>query len=153
MQTPREPQDVDAAYESWGATCGPAALAAVLGLDLEDVRAAVSTSGRFQGYMNLTHMRNALEFMRVRYQALRSPTLADLLAERSIVCVQWSGPWNSIPRAAAAYRHFIATASGCVYDVNAGWVEPEIWTDRVAPELIPKRGDGSWLYTWAAALS
>lgn len=152
MQKPREPQDVDAAYEAWGASCGPAALAAALGLDLADVRAAVSTAGKFQGYMNITHMRNALEFLRVRYRPLRSPTLADLLSERTVICVQWSGPWNAIPRAAATYRHFIATTAGLIYDVNAGWVENSDWTDRVAPELIPKRGDGSWLYTWAAVI-
>jgi len=67
----REPQDVDAAYETWGASCGPAALAALLGLDLEHVREAVSNGGEFRGYMNIPMMRAALERLRVPYLVLR----------------------------------------------------------------------------------
>lgn len=97
-------------------------------------------------------MRRALEHMRADYRVLRSPTLAEVLSATTVTCVQWSGPWNAVPRAAAAHRHFIATAAGLVYDVNVGWLDASTWATDVAPELVPRRGDGSWLYTWAAAI-
>ena len=52
--------DVDEA-DAWGANCGPAALAGAFGLQLADVREAVSDGPAFRGYMTITHMRAAID--------------------------------------------------------------------------------------------
>ena len=47
---------VDEHALAWGANCGPAALAGALGLQLADVRAAVSTGPTFKGHMTIGDM-------------------------------------------------------------------------------------------------
>ena len=50
--TLHRPADFEQAHLRWGANCGPAAIAAALGLELADVREAVSGGRRkFRGYM------------------------------------------------------------------------------------------------------
>lgn len=172
------PPDVDAAYDRWGANCGPCALAAALGCSVDDLRAAVSEPAKqlelgepplhYRGYMDVGHMRRALAAMRVPILRTWRDQPAEFLAslgdtqERAvIVMVLWSGPWNAIPRAAATHRHFIAYRHVCVgawgpgwtYDGNAqGWLPHAIWAQDIAPQLIPKRGDGTWTIGWAAEL-
>ena len=60
MSCPSPPPDVARACEEWGATCGPGALAAALGLTLAEVRPAVSKSGHFPGYMSIPDIERAL---------------------------------------------------------------------------------------------
>lgn len=171
------PTDVDEAYERWGANCGPCALAAATGRSVDAVRAAVSDPAEqlelgepplhYRGYMGIGHMRRALEVLRVpilrTWQAQPPDFLASLegTEERAVlVMVLWSGPWNAVPRAAATHRHFVTYRQICLdprgrgwtYDGNVGWLPHAIWAHEIAPQLMPKRGDGKWTIGWAAEL-
>lgn len=159
--------DIDAASESWGANCGPAALAGALGLQVSDVRAAVSEAGKFRGYMTITAMKAAIAKAgaAIEMQWTRPPNgmLTQTDGSPIICCIQWGGPWSKVPRAAATYRHFICyrhgwigeLGPGMVCDVNApmGWLTASEWKAVLLPELIPKRGDGTWSIQWAAQVS
>jgi hypothetical protein len=154
------PADLEAARAEWGANCGPAALAAALGLQLADVRTAVSDKGKFRGYMTITHMREAIATLGVRVARIHATqTRPDEFCLRyrhnrphvRIVCVAFDGPWSVNPKAAAKYRHFIAAQGGMVYEVNSNdWMPAFLWEDN-AHLLYPKRATGH-TFTWLADL-
>jgi hypothetical protein len=122
----RHPADVAEASKAWGATCGPCSLAAALGRDVEQVRAAVSDQPEgelpglqapsFRGYMTIGQMKTAVVRAGAHLDREWSPAtprgLDDLLSTPTfagavmLVCVQWGGPWP--PRAAAVHRHWVA---------------------------------------------
>lgn len=157
---------IDDAIDSWGANCGPVALAGAVGLPVADVREAVSPGGSFRGYMTITHMREALARLRVPIVQTWSRPWKDMLATTDgspiIVCIQWTGPWSSVPKAAATKRHFVCYRHGYVGKLGPGWVcdvnNPSDWSwfprrnweATIVPSLIPKRGDGTWSIQWAA---
>jgi hypothetical protein len=156
--------DIDEAVDSWGANCGPAALAGALGLQLADVRTSVSEAGKFRGYMTIAAMKAAITRADATIEMQWSRPPNGLLTQTDgspiICCIQWGGPWSNVPRAAATYRHFICyrhgyfagQGPGMVCDVNApmGWLAASTWKNVLLPELIPKRGDGTWSIQWAA---
>lgn len=169
----REPPDLDAAHDAWGANCGPAALAAALSLSLEDVREAVSFGGEFKGYMGALDMKAALEKLGAlseKYSASEGENLRAGLGPESrtiamqprmkLLLLQWDGPWRTVPRAAATYRHWIAyihgflgdRGPGWVYDVNSGWIDYVTWDFAVVPRQIPPRGTGQWSIAWGAGV-
>jgi hypothetical protein len=140
------PADFDAANAEWGANCGPASLAAALGLQLADVRAAVSDKGKFRGYMTITHMKQAIGDLGFRLRRVEAPPRHEFILRRrhnpdhvQIVCVAWTGPWSKNPKAAAAHRHFITAQMPAV-----------LWEDN-AHLLYPKRATGH-TFTWLAEL-
>jgi len=151
----RAPTDVMRAHEIWQASCGPAALAAAFGVDVDDVRRHVtgSHSGISKGYMGIRDMRTALGR---RMGATWSSPDKDLLQRPGaarVVLLSWCGPWDDVPRAAATYRHWIANAvtdAAMVYDVNEDeWMTLAQWEADLYPQLMPRRGTG-WKITWAA---
>lgn len=146
--------DCDRAAREWGLNCGPAALAACLGMTPEEVRPHL---GAFRGFMTPTEMLNAIESAGFTVR----PTDPELyLPDHGIVRVQWGGPWlhPGVP-AKAAYRftHWIAfKRSGevgasplWVYDINAGWVRLGEWEESVKPRILARipRADGSFSFT------
>lgn len=144
------PKDTEAAYDAWGANCGPCSLAAMAGVPLEEICPHL---GEFASrrYMNPTHMYEALKSLdlRVARTSKDMPSRNDI----AMVFVQWGGPWlkPGVP-VGAAYRntHWIAYMPGAVYDVNVGhWVATADWTDPkdgVAVEILKHvpRADGTW---------
>jgi hypothetical protein len=156
--------DVDQAIDGWGANCGPAALAGALGLQLSDVRAAVSEDGIFRGYMSITNMREAMRRLGVVVERDWQKPLNGFLARTNgspiLCCIAWGGPWSSVPRAAAKHRHFIVYRNGfvgskgpgwvCDVNVDGGWCLASEWKEKLLPELLPERGDGTWTIQWAA---
>jgi hypothetical protein len=144
------PPDTDAAFEQWGANCGPCALAALLSFSLDRLRHHLPGFEN-RRYMNPTHMLAALSSLRVRVD--RTTEMFPDRYECGLVFIQWGGPWlkPGVP-VGAAYRntHWIAVAAGAVYDVNVGhWVSRSDWidpTEGVGAELakhVP-RCDGTW---------
>lgn len=144
-----KPPDIDEAFEDWGANCGPAALAAVLGIPLAELRPHL---GDFEQrrYMNPTHMMQACQRLRLHGTTnKRWPSIHEL----ALVFIQWGGPWlkPGVP-VGAAYRntHWIALAGIAAYDVNVGhWIHRADWTDPetgVASEIVKRvpRCDGTW---------
>jgi hypothetical protein len=151
--------DVDQEADEWGANCGPAALAAALDLErVGDLREAFEP---FHGYTNIPKMRDAIRRARARIVRQWSDVgefgvLSPAEGSRLVLMLQWSGPWNSVPRAAATYRHCVALVrlpSGTwVGDVNTPgtWSLAAVWLADVPPLLAPKRWDGKVLVAWAA---
>lgn len=139
------PPDAEAAAEEWGANCGPAALAAVAGCTLADVRPYL---GEFRGHMNLTEMRAAMTLLALNPRRATAPVRAGCAH------VMFDGPWSSVARAAYRHSHWIAYTvvdldgepRTFAYDVNlgdgGGWTGLREWEAAVLPELMPRSGTG-----------
>jgi hypothetical protein len=140
------PTDVDAAYDDWGANCGPATLAAILGCEVEAVRRFMDSGWERRRYTNLMHMHAALRNAGVQHRST-----ADKLPRRGLAFIQFCGPWTEPGKPiASAYRHthWIGIDGTMVYDVNAGdsWVEFELWKKDM-PILIREgvpHATGEW---------
>lgn len=150
-------EEAAAAFDEWGANCGPAAIAAITGRTLAEVRPFL---GDFEAkrYTNPTLMWETLDRLGVAYRRkspLEWPTWG-------LVRIQWHGPWTApgVP-ARVAYRqtHWVGAAKkdGAVgvFDVNAlgngsGWCSLDDWGERLVPwilrECVPK-ADGRWSLT------
>lgn len=163
--------EAEAAHAAWGANCGPTALAAVLGLTLDQVRPAIP---RFEerGYTNPTMMQAALDELSRGWRQLR----LDEPLRYGLCRVQWGGPWfdPGVP-VAATYRHthwvgYVGSESQIygmpigrlwpveegaqVFDVNAlcagGWIPMREWADELVPWLLREttpRASGEWWFT------
>jgi hypothetical protein len=149
--------DIRQAVEEWNANCGPASLAACLGLDLGAVRSHLGDFAS-KGYMNPTAMKAALARLGavITYAGTPVGSLAPSFPRHGLVLVQFAGPWTakgSNPRWAARHTHWVASrqdrANLClrwVFDINAGWLKFNEWQDEVVPMItktIP-RADGGW---------
>lgn len=148
------PKDLESCHERWGLNCGPAALAACLGVDGEAVR-PYFPGFEERRYVNPTQMKQAISLARRRYGRrwdMKFP-------HHGVVLIQILGPWcESGVRAQAAYRHthWIAASKdgGVVFDVNAdlftGWLTVKQWSEVIVPNLLAhhKRATG-----WAVKVS
>jgi len=179
--TDRQPlRDVFTANTEWGANCGPGALAAALGHpSVNGVRMAVSTDGKFKGYMGINDMRAAVKRARGRMVKQWSSPEKSLIAKLegpAVMLINWGGPWDRDPRAAAAHRHWVAyrpdpveltnretgeqievkPAKGWVFDVN-NCGDPVIWTPLawwrefvLTGLMLEAGGDGTNSLGWVA---
>lgn len=150
------PADVAEHARAWGANCGPAAFAALLSLELDQVRNMIEGFGdKFRGFTNLTMMRTWL--MRAGFKALDPREVGpkaimrgvDRWPEHGLVFLQWLGPWmNGKPQEQYKHTHWIAVTGcgGYVYDVNAGeWQGARQWEVQTVPELLrAHRGASGW---------
>jgi hypothetical protein len=139
-----EPADVEAAYAEWGALCGPAALAALLGRELAGVRGYFAD---YRGYVNPRTMEAALVAGGwAARKAVPGPAVraVDLWPCRGLVFLQIVGPWDApgVPvRAAYRHTHWVACRNGpaglWIYDVNGGaWSAQEDWAVQVMPAIV-----------------
>lgn len=153
------PWDLEQAHEDWGCNCGPAALAACLGMTLDDVWCHL---GRF---CQLHYMNRDMMFQAVRQHGFRATV--DLVADQDgvdrypthgLCLVQFGGPWVDDPKLAkwgTTQTHWIASKIDAgvnwIFDVNyARWVEWQTWHEELIPRLVrrDKYRDGTyWLST------
>jgi hypothetical protein len=150
------PAQMDRANKDWGANCGPGALAAIMGMTLDEVRPHM---GDFESkrYTNPSLMNAALRSIGRSWRKIGAEWPVFGLAR-----IQWEGPWTAqgVPMA-ARYRHthwvgsHIRTASHGVFDINAlangtGWCSLDDWRSEIVPwilkELVP-RANGAWHVT------
>lgn len=161
----------DRAFDEWGCNCGPSALAAVCGLQLDDARRVLprfeekrytNPSMMFAGLRALRQERHIADFavsmLSARQRNIEWPHFG-------LARVQWEGPWTSpgVPMAARYRRtHWIgvqrhsSTDEFAVFDVNAmsvgGVVTRESWTETLVPHIlehcVPK-ASGEWHLTHA----
>lgn len=157
-------EDSRKAYDTWGANCGPNALAFALGVHIDKVRGVIPQFEE-RGYTNPTMMREALATCGKSIQNVRLPPrkpgrLPDIEPmfheQTALVRIQWEGPWTA-PGANQrwAYRqtHWVTTwindQTDFVFDVNGGARTLESWDQEIVPLLtasIP-RADGHWYPT------
>ena len=145
------PTDIEDAYDAWKANCGPAALAAVLGFEVMDLR---DEFPRYPArpWTNPTHMREALDRLEVRHRPANK-TVRGGWPMYGLAFVQVDGPWcDSETTVLAAYRHthWVGVSDKTVFDINRGvWMPGGLWKTEVMPEIVAATQDatGFWLRT------
>ena len=149
MTTQRQlwiPPDVEEAAATWGANCGPIALAAGLRRTLAQVRPLLGTS--FKGYMNARDMLDAVK------NAGRLGRLVEVeqgWQGTGFVRIQWEGPWlrEGVPIGAAlAHTHWVFALDGRVFDCNFEPLRYDTWGaweyEVAAPIIQLTRGATGW---------
>jgi hypothetical protein len=146
MKAPRfTREDAEAAFNAWGCNCGPAAIAAITGLTLFEVRPFL---GDFEQkrYTNPTLMWEILGRLGVVWKRRREPLEWPTWG---LARIQWHGPWSApgvSPRAAYRYTHWVGSAKRedgtvGVFDVNAlangsGWTSLNDWSEKLVPWIL-----------------
>jgi hypothetical protein len=145
--------DAGRAYREFGFNCGPAALAACLGLTPNDVRPHLPPVFEARRYMNPTQMGQALMSLGCRWRPMPYPLDDGQFPVHGLVRVQWSGTWlkPGVPVGAAYARtHWVASKfindAAWVYDINGGWQTRVAWEAQTVPLILAEvRGaDGTW---------
>ena len=156
--------DVDRAHEQWGANCGPAAVAAICGLTLDEVRPVFEAHGfNAKRYTNPTMMFAILSAMHDKLSWRANNGLQALQWPRhGIARIQWGGRWmrEGVPiRVRYRMTHWVATIDAAhgrgVFDVNAvggacgectGWTTAQAWAEILVPWLTAgiAGADGTW---------
>ena len=139
------------AWLEWGANCGPWALAAALGKDLDEVRPLLPAFAR-RRFVTEIDMRAALSAAGVSWDEPQTgwPSFG-------VVRVAWHGPWWDSPEPFARLRHshWIAVWDGpdrrWIFDGNAiargGWMDAQEWMDECVPWLLARhepQATGAW---------
>jgi hypothetical protein len=105
--------EFQAASRTWGANCGPAALAFALHKRIDEVRPAIPDF-EIKGYTSPTMMKAGLQYFRASWRVINpcpNPPFEDD-GGMSLVRVQFTGPWTaagSNPRWAYGHTHWIAS--------------------------------------------
>lgn len=157
------PPDVADAHELWGANCGPAALAAILGQPVMTMRPFLADFAT-RPFMTPTQLSAALRAAQQPFRVRRH--LSEARPQYGLLFVQWEGPWTQpgVPvRAAYTHTHWVGVAwtadqGQMLYDVNAGddarwggWCAARTWALHIVPAIcegIPG-ADGGWFVRWA----
>lgn len=157
--------------EAWWARRGPAALAALLGLSLEDIRSGfreqdprpglsqmANAVRRFAGSWRLTAVVDmtvpSLSYMHIGGSVWRR---GAAWPERGLLLVQFSGPWDSYSVDAPeqfAHTHWVAVRDGRVFDEllivrgcpSSGWTDIDDWKIHVVQEAASwhRHATGIW---------
>lgn len=158
------------ANEEWGVNCGPAAVAAVMGMTLDQVRPHMGDFER-KRYMNPTLMYEVLDRIGRPYRRI-GPTYPDFGLAR----IQWEGPWTApgVPiRVRYRHTHWVGWCRNsryglsAVFDVNAigmgihhfgvhpfggggGWLCYADWSTKLVPWILKEceaEANGRWHVT------
>ena len=149
-------READAAFDAWGCNCGPGAIAAIMGMTLDDVRPHM---GDFEQkrYTNPTLMWETLDRIGRPWRKIGKAWPVFGLAR-----IQWEGPWSepgANPRWGYRQTHWVASwkteARGHgIFDINAtgngtGWCSFEHWRDVLVPHIVAHvpRANGKWHVT------
>ena len=146
------------AYETWGANCGPNALAFALQMPLEGVRPHIPQFDK-RCYTSPSMMAAALEslghrVLKITNRLARHTVIEQMFHDRpALVRIQWTGPWivdGKPQKWAARQTHWIVCwcdeGLSLVFDVNGGIREFSDWQTEIVPPLTQSvpRCDGGW---------
>lgn len=98
--------EADAAYEQWGCNCGPGAIAAIMGMRLDDVRPLMGDFEK-KHYTNPTLMWEVLDRIGRPWRKVGKDWPRFGLAR-----IQWEGPWSEPgqnPRWGYRQTHWVAS--------------------------------------------
>lgn len=156
VELPFSQADSQAAYDEWGANCGPNALAVAIGRHINDVRALLPG---FEGkrYTNPSMMKHALELADHQFVDIKPAATHTMFTDvPCLVRIQWCGPWTAQganPKWAYRQTHWIVTWIDdfvhYVFDVNGGARTYASWEAEIVSLLtgsIP-RANGEWFPT------
>jgi hypothetical protein len=153
--TPFTRDDFDRANAEWGANCGPGAVAAIMGMTLDEVRPHMGDFER-KHYTNPSLMNAVLRSIGRPWRKIGA-----VWPSYGLVRVQWEGPWTApgVPmRARYRYTHWIGCyvgyASVGIFDINAmangtGWCSRDDWAESIVPYILKQypRASGAWHIT------
>ena len=157
------------AGDTWGFNCGPAAIAVMNRLTIEELRPHL---GDFESkrYTNPTLMWAILKSIGANWRArsvrevLAAPR--DSWPDYGLARVQWEGPWTApgVP-IAARYRqtHWVGAMKvgeqRGIFDINClnsgGWVALSDWSRTIVPFILKEchpKADGNWHLTHSVEL-
>lgn len=149
-------QEADAAYEAWGCNCGPGAIAAIMGMSLDDVRPLLGDFEK-KRYTNPTLMWDILDRIGRPWRKIGTDWPTFGLAR-----IQWEGPWSEPgqnPKWGYRQTHWVAswitTERGHgIFDINmtgngTGWGSRKHWEQIIVPLLVEAtpRANGKWHVT------
>lgn len=160
IRRPISLDEAECANDAWGCNCGPGALAAIMGISLDDVRPHMGDFER-KRYTNPTLMFEALDSLGARWK--NRGRRCDWPVH-GLCRIQWEGPWTQPgvpPRAAYRHTHWIAVRHPVhsrdvgIFDINCcnngtGWVSEADWRNLVVPWLLKEcvpRASGAWHVT------
>lgn len=146
------PPDLLAAYDAWGANCGPGALAAALGVPVMALRDVFPWFPR-TSHTTPTKLEEVLRALALQDRTGGWSRVSDgSTPDNGVSMVQFTGPWTDparasepwVRRVAPKFTHFVAvaTAEGVphVYDVNhgeaGGWLPALDWEVHTVPDLL-----------------
>jgi hypothetical protein len=140
------PDDLDDAIVAWGANCGPAALAVIAGRSMAEVRPCLGLFEK-RGYMNPTHMWEALNALRVHHTRCH---FAKGWPVYGLAFIQFKGSWDNAPvRVQYRHTHWIAVAGAFVFDINNErfpWYPREHWESETVQALLAhNKGTGFYV--------
>jgi hypothetical protein len=157
MLTPFTKEDADRAYDEWGMNCGPGALAAIMGMNLDEVRLHIGTAFDRKHYTNPSMMNDALRSIGRPWRKIGAEWPRYGLAR-----IQWEGPWTGagVPmRARYRYTHWVGVCKSQttgIFDINCmnngtGWCSLDDWVLVIVPYLTAQypRATGGWHITHA----
>ena len=138
MQIPPDIHDIP------GAACGHGALAAALDTT---VARAMTALGK-DGWINIPMMKQGI---RALGHTFRQHTIPDAESrQRSIVLINWKGPWSNNPREQVRHRHWLAIRDMLIFDtITLKWL-PQSEYDKALLDYLPENITG---YTVATFLS
>jgi hypothetical protein len=153
-------EEMERANEAWGANCGPGAVAAILGLTMDEVKTYFISEGFIdKHYTNPTMMYGVLNSIGRPWRkgALDWPRWG-------LVRIQWEGPWTQpgVPmHARHRHTHWVGATTSPegvgIFDINAmangtGWAALSDWERVIVPwilEACVPRANGRWHITHA----
>lgn len=153
---------MQAAFDEWGANCGPAAISAICGIPLCDIRPHMGDFER-KRYTNPTLMWSALRSIGAVFSYRGGELGQSNWPRYGLARIQWEGPWTApgVPvRARYRYTHWIGVNARDlgnigIFDCNAtgngtGWSSLQDWQETIVPwilsEAVPK-ANGKWHIT------
>lgn len=129
-----QPRDIALAYGIFGANCGPASFAALVGRDICEIMRHFRQFPEKQ-WTTTGQMRTALAEYGVPCERL-----SNALPSHGVALIQFTGPWTaSGAHWAARLRrtHWVACVEGHVFDINLPqWLTTEEWRASCAEVAV-----------------
>lgn len=164
-------EDSQAAFDEWGANCGPNALAFALRRNIRELRGVIPGFEE-KRYTSPSMMKAALAKLGVPFKVCDIESQAGIPSmfgkdAVALTRIQWTGPWTAPganPKWAYRQTHWITTWSThkelpplmgeyrqtqvglWVFDCNGGARSFRSWRDEIVPLLTASinRADGGW---------
>jgi len=152
-----------AANIRWGFNCGPAAIAAIFGMKIDELRPHLGDFEK-KGYTNPTLMFSILNSIKSGWELL-NPTA---FPKYGLARIQWHGPWmdEGVPiRVRYRQTHWVGVFQESannigIFDINSlnngtGWISFEDWKYDLVPFITKgiKKANGEWSVTHGIEVS
>jgi len=118
-------------------SCGPASLAAFVGVSCIEKLLKTEIIRNQTDWMNRREMEFSLQKLGLKYTKIQKS-----LPKHGICLIQWEGPWlgNMYRGSNLMHTHWVAVAGDYIFDILwGGWLPSSVWQDVVVEDLIGKR--------------